>query len=117
METDSPSPPSGTPQQAIISSSSTSQPSAPPTTPSSGVGSSIGGSRFRSDQIVSRMKLFFQGSSSSKSDLLAGASSSSNTPASVDRSGIGGRRSRSPSQEEARRYEMGNYHYCMVIYV
>ena len=107
METDSPSPPSGTPQQALISSSSTSQPSAPPTTPSSGVGSSIGGSRFRSDQIVSRMKLFFQGSSSSKSDLLAGASSSSNTPASVDRSGIGGRRSQSPSQEEARRYEMG----------
>ena len=58
------------------------------------------------------MKLFFQGSSSSKSDLLAGASSSSNPPASVDRSGIGGRRSQSPSQEEARRYEMGNYYSC-----
>ena len=108
METDSPSPPSGTPQQAIISSSSTSQPSAPPTTPSSGVGSSIGGSRFRSDQIVSRMKLFFQGSSSSKNDLLAGASS--NPPASVDRSGIGGCRSQSPSQEEARRYGIENYY-------
>merc|ERR1712080_346970 len=70
METDSPSPPSGTTNQITAPSSSTSQPTAPPTTPSSGIGSSMGSSRFRSDQIVSRMKLFFQGGSTSKNDLL-----------------------------------------------
>ena len=104
METDSPSPPSGTTTaQTNVASSSSSQPTAPPTTPSSGIGSSIGSSRFRSDQIVSRMKLFFQGGSSSKSDLLSNLSSSSNVPSTADRSGIGGRRSQSPSKSEARR--------------
>jgi len=104
METDSPSPPSGTTHQISAPSLSTSQPTAPPTTPSSGIGSSIGSSsRFRSDQIVSRMKLFFQGGSTSKNDLLGSASSSSNPVTSTDRSGVGGRRSQSPSKQEARR--------------
>lgn len=102
METDSPSPPSGTTQQSV-SSSSASQPTAPPTTPSPGIGGSIGSSRFRSDQIVSRMKLFFQGSSASKSDLLSSGVSSSNPPCSADRSSVSGRRSQSPSKQEARR--------------
>ena len=103
METDSPSPPSGTAHQITAPSSSTSQPTAPPTTPSSGIGSSMGSSRFRSDQIVSRMKLFFQGGSTSKNDLLGSGSSSSNPPSSTDRSDVGGRRSQSPSKQEARR--------------
>ena len=97
METDSPSPPSGPVQPT---SNSASQPTAPPTTPSSGVGGSVGSSRFRSDQIVSRMKLFFQGGSSSKSDLLSGGQ---NPLTSVDRSDVGGRRSQSPSKQEVRR--------------
>ena len=97
METDSPSPPSGTAQQSIGTSFSTNPPSAPPTTPSSGVGA-IGGSRFRSDQIVSRMKLFFQSGSSSKTD-----SSTSGPSTSADRSGVGGGRSQSTSRKEARR--------------
>ena len=104
METESPSPPSGTTTaQTNIAPSSSTQPTAPPTTPSSGIGSSIGGSRFRSDQIVSRMKLFFQGGSHSKSDLLSNVSSSSNAPSTSDRSEVGGRRSQSPSKQEARR--------------
>ena len=103
METDSPSPPSGTAQQTNISLSSTNPPTAPPTTPSSGIGSAIGGSRFRSDQIVSRMKLFFQGGSSSRSDILSGGDSTSGPSTSTDRSGAGGRRSQSPSKQEARR--------------